>query len=92
VHKGRSLLFAAYDEVVSGVVPLTSAVVLGDVTPIARTDRHITFVVPYSVVDSAGMNKCAVLYPYDPYPNDPYPYNLSHCWLNKTMYSWLWSR
>ncbi|CAE7766061.1 unnamed protein product [Symbiodinium microadriaticum] len=46
--------FVAYDDTAAGIVPLTTEVRLGDVTPISRSKRHITFIVPYSVKDAAG--------------------------------------
>ena len=46
--------FVAFDETAAGTVSLTAAVLMGDVTPIARSNRHITFAVPYSVKDAAG--------------------------------------
>lgn len=46
--------YTAFDEVASGVVPLTNDVFMGNVTHITRSHRHITFKVPYSVRDEAG--------------------------------------
>lgn len=61
LEKNKNLLcpptdpcFHAYDETLTGIVDLTSRVVMHDVVPIIQSGRQITFSVPYSVVDDAG--------------------------------------
>jgi hypothetical protein len=46
--------FTAYDESTDGKIDITSNVVFGRITPIARADRHITYSLPCSVSDPAG--------------------------------------
>lgn len=47
--------FHAYDETLNGVIDLTSRVAIGDIVLVAQSGRQITFSVPYSVVDDAGI-------------------------------------
>ena len=46
--------FSAFDETLEGRVDLTSRVQLGKMTAISRTERSITFSLPYAVSDDAG--------------------------------------
>jgi hypothetical protein len=46
--------FAAFDETLEGRMDLTDSVVLGKLEAVARGERSITFILPYSVSDAAG--------------------------------------